>query len=139
MKIAILRETEAGERRVAATPETVRKFSALGAVMAVEAGAGESASIADADYQAAGATIASRDQLLADAEIALAVQGPDPASLIGARPGLLLVGALNPFGRRTRIDEYAAAGIEALAMEFVPRITRAQVMDICPARPICQV
>jgi NAD(P) transhydrogenase subunit alpha len=60
----------------------------------------------------------------------LVVQGPEPTSLDGARPGMLLIGALNPFGRRERVDAYAAAGVEALAMEFLPRITRAQSMDI---------
>ena len=130
MKIAVLKEGEAGERRVAATPETVKKYIALGASLAVEAGAGAGASIADADYQAAGAAIGSRSETLADAGVLLAVQGPDPASIEGALAGALLVGALNPFGRRERIQAYAAAGIEALAMELMPRITRAQTMDI---------
>ncbi|HWT12498.1 MAG TPA: NAD(P) transhydrogenase subunit alpha [Allosphingosinicella sp.] len=130
MKIAVLKETEAGERRVAATPETVRKLIALGASLAVETGAGIGASIADADYVEAGASIGPRVEALRDAEAVLVVQGPDPAGLAGARPGALLVGALNPFGRRAQVDAYAAAGIEALAMEFAPRITRAQSMDI---------
>ena len=130
MKIAVLKEAESGERRVAATPETVKKFAGLGATLAGEAGAGAGANIADADYQAAGATGAGRSDVLADADIVLVVQGPDPATLNGIKPGVLLVGALNPFGRRARVDEYAAAGVEALAMEFAPRITRAQSMDI---------
>jgi len=130
VKIAVLKETEAGERRVAATPETVRKLIALGASLAVETGAGIGASIADADYVEAGASIGPRVEALRDAEAVLVVQGPDPAGLAGARPGALLVGALNPFGRRAQVDAYAAAGIEALAMEFAPRITRAQSMDI---------
>ncbi|MGZ8283689.1 MAG: Re/Si-specific NAD(P)(+) transhydrogenase subunit alpha [Allosphingosinicella sp.] len=130
MKIAVLKEGEAGERRVAATPETVKKFTGLGATMAVETGAGVSASIADADYVAAGALVGPRTEVLRDADILLVVQGPDPASLDGARSGVMLVGALNPFGRRERIDAYAAAGLEAMAMEFAPRITRAQSMDI---------
>ncbi|HEV2866725.1 MAG TPA: NAD(P) transhydrogenase subunit alpha [Allosphingosinicella sp.] len=130
MKIAVLKESEAGERRVAATPETAKKFIALGAEVAVEAGAGTSASIADADYEAAGARIGPRGSVLQDADAVLVVQGPEPGSLGGARPGALLVGALNPFGRRERVDAYASAGVEALAMEFLPRITRAQSMDI---------
>ena len=130
MKIAILREREAGERRVAATPETVRKYAGLGAAVAVEAGAGEAAAIADADYQAAGAEIGPRAAVLDGAEVVLVVQGPDAGGLDGIRAGALLIGALNPFARRDRIDAYAAAGIEALAMEFLPRITRAQSMDI---------
>jgi NAD(P) transhydrogenase subunit alpha len=130
VKIAVLKESEAGERRVAATPETAKKFIALGAEVAVEAGAGTSASIADADYEAAGARIGPRGSVLQDADAVLVVQGPEPGSLGGARPGALLVGALNPFGRRERVDAYASAGVEALAMEFLPRITRAQSMDI---------
>ncbi|HEV2816979.1 MAG TPA: NAD(P) transhydrogenase subunit alpha [Allosphingosinicella sp.] len=130
MKIAILKEGGQGERRVAASAETVRKFIALGASVAVEAGAGEGASIADADYEAAGASLGSRAEALADAGIILVVQGPEPESLAGAKAGALLVGALNPTGRRERIIAYAAAGLEALAMEWMPRITRAQSMDI---------
>ena len=130
MKIAVLRETAPGEKRVAASPETVRKFIALGAQVAVETGAGAQASIGDADYEAAGATLGDRAAALSGAGIVLCVQGPDPASLGGAAPGALLVGGLNPFGERARIDGYAAAGVQALAMEFMPRITRAQSMDI---------
>ncbi|MDV5824751.1 NAD(P) transhydrogenase subunit alpha [Sphingobium naphthae] len=134
MKIVIVREQADGERRVAATPETVRKFGALGADVAIEAGAGLHASIADADYAAAGATVADRAATVANADIILGVQGPAPDSLAGAKPGAWIVAALNPFGAgdngRARIDAYAAAGFEALAMEFMPRITRAQSMDI---------
>ena len=130
MKIAVLKESEAGERRVAATPETVKKYAALGASVAVETGAGAGASIADGDYVEAGASVGPRSEVLKEADALLVVQGPDPASLDGAKPGVLLIGALNPFGRRAQVDSYAAAGIEALAMEFAPRITRAQSMDI---------
>jgi len=130
VKIAVLRETAPGEKRVAASPETVRKFIGLGAQVAVEAGAGIQASVADKDYEAAGATIGDRAAILRDAGILLCVQGPGPASITGAAPGALIVGGLNPFGERARVDAYAAGGYEALAMEFVPRITRAQSMDI---------
>ncbi|HWJ68695.1 MAG TPA: Re/Si-specific NAD(P)(+) transhydrogenase subunit alpha [Sphingobium sp.] len=130
MKIAVLREGAAGERRVAASPETVRKFIALGAQVTVEQGAGAQASVSDADYEAAGATVADRASALAGAGILLCVQGPEPASISSAAPGTLLVGGLNPFGERARVDGYAAAGLQALAMEFMPRITRAQSMDI---------
>ena len=129
MKLAVLKETADAERRVAATPETVKKFVALGAEVAVEAGAGLSASIADADYQAAGAALGARESALAGADAILGVQGPDPAALQGAKPGALVVAMLDPFRRRERVDAYAAAGLEALAMEFMPRITRAQSMD----------
>ena len=130
MKIAVLKETEAGERRVAASAETVKKFIALGATVAVEAGAGAGASIADSDYAAAGASVGSRSDALKDAGIVLAVQGPEPGSLAGMKAGALLVGALDPFGKRERVAAYAQGGLEALAMEWMPRITRAQSMDI---------
>jgi len=130
MKIAIIKELAEGERRVAGTPETVKKFKALGADVAVEAGAGLSAAIADADYAAMGATVADRAATVAGADIILGVQGPDVASIGGAKPGAWIVAGLNPFVERARIDAYAGAGYEALAMEFMPRITRAQSMDI---------
>ena len=130
MKIAVLREHADGERRVAATPETARKFVALGAAVAIEAGAGVAASYADRAYAEAGATVADRAATLAGADIILGVQGPDPAGLAGVAQGAWIVAGLNPFADRARIDAYAAAGYEALAMEFMPRITRAQSMDI---------
>jgi NAD(P) transhydrogenase subunit alpha len=130
VRLAVLKEQAEGERRVAATPETAKKFIALGAQVAVESEAGLSASISDEDYRSAGATISSRAEALQGADAVLGVQGPDPASLQGVKPGALVVAALNPFGARERVDGYAAAGLEALAMEFMPRITRAQSMDI---------
>ncbi len=130
MRIAVLKEQADGEMRVAATPETVRKFIGLGAEIAVESSAGEAASIADADYEAAGAKVEARAKVLQDSNIILAIQGPDPASLAGMAEGAWLAAGLNPFGERERIDAYAKLGIEALAMEFMPRITRAQSMDI---------
>lgn len=130
MRIAVLKEGAANERRVSATPETVKKFIALGAELAVEAGAGAHASISDQSYADAGATIGDRASVLAGADIVLGVQGPDPDSLGGVKPGAWLVAGLNPFGERERVDRYAAMGLEALAMEFIPRITRAQSMDI---------
>jgi NAD(P) transhydrogenase subunit alpha len=129
-KLAVLRETAAGETRVSATPETVKKFIALGATVAVEAGAGAGASIADADYAAAGATVGKAAEVLKGADIVLGVQGPDPKALKGIATGAWIVAGLDPFGQRARVDAYAAAGVEALAMEFMPRITRAQSMDI---------
>src|SRR5947209_16699318 len=129
MKLAVLKEA-AGETRCAAIPETVKKFTALGAQVAVESGAGEGASVSDADFEAAGAKVGSRAEVLKGAGIILCVSGPDPKSLKGAGGGALLVGALDPARRREQIDAYAAAGVEALAMEWMPRITRAQSMDV---------
>jgi NAD(P) transhydrogenase subunit alpha len=130
VKIAVLKETAEGERRVAATPETAKKFIALGAEVAVEAGAGSSASIADADYAAAGAAVSGRAEALSGAVAVLGVQGQDANSLSGAAPGALVVAILDPFRQRERVDGYASAGLEALALEFMPRITRAQSMDV---------
>ena len=132
-RIAVVAERAPGETRVAATPETVKKFIALGAAVAVEPGAGAAASIADADYAAMGAEISAT--AVQGANIVLGVQGPDPAALAGAAPGAWVVASLDPFGQgpnggRAKIEAYAAAGLEALAMEFMPRITRAQSMDI---------
>jgi NAD(P) transhydrogenase subunit alpha len=129
VKIAVLKEA-AGETRVAAIPETVKKFIALGAEVAVEKGAGEGASIADGDYADAGAKVAARKDVLKDAGIILVINGPDPKSIADADKGALLAGALDPLRQRAAIDAYARAGIEALAMEWMPRITRAQSMDI---------
>lgn len=129
MKIAVLKE-DGAETRVAAIPETVKKFTALGASFAVEKGAGANASISDGEYEAAGATIGSRSDILKGAQIILCVQGPEPSSVSGADKGALLVGALDPVKRVEAIGGYAKAGLEALAMEWMPRITRAQSMDI---------
>lgn len=129
-RIAVIRETAAGEQRVAATPETVRKLIALGATVAVEAGAGTGASISDAAYVAAGATLADSATIGRSADIVLSVQGPASGQLQGAAAGARVMGSLDPLASRPRIDEYAAANVEALAMEWIPRITRAQSMDI---------
>ncbi|MCE2841534.1 MAG: NAD(P) transhydrogenase subunit alpha [Novosphingobium sp.] len=128
MRIAVLKERANGETRVSATPETVKKFIALGAAVAVESGAGEAASIADADYAAAGAEVVK--DAAKGADIVLGVQGPDAKALKGANAGAWIVAGLDPFGQRGRVDNYAKGGFEALAMEFMPRITRAQSMDI---------
>ena len=130
MKIAILKETAPGETRCAAIPETVKKFTALGADLAVESGAGDNALISDADFEAAGAKVGSRAEVLKGAGAILCVTGPEPAELAGADRGALLIGGLDPVGRRESVDGYAAAGLEALAMEWMPRISRAQSMDV---------
>ncbi|HSQ94538.1 MAG TPA: NAD(P) transhydrogenase subunit alpha [Croceibacterium sp.] len=130
MRIAVLKERAAGESRVAATPETVKKFSALGAKVAVESGAGEGASISDEAYREAGAEIGSAEAAVKGADIVLGVQAHDPAALKGAAKGAWVAATFDPFGNRARVDAYAKAGLEALAMEFMPRITRAQSMDV---------
>jgi len=128
MKIAVVRETAPHERRVAATPETVRKLRKLGARVAIETGAGLSVHLSDAQYAEAGADIGGRAEVLDGAGLVLAVQGPAPEELPA---GAVLVGALNPYWERPRIAAYAERGIEALAMEFIPRrLSRAQSMDV---------
>ena len=135
MRIAVLQERAAGETRVAATPETVRKFLALGASVAVERGAGELASISDAAFEEAGAELGLAPEVVRGAGIVLGVQAPDPALLDGAAPGAMVSALFDPFapgaGRgRARVAAYAAAGLEALSLELMPRITRAQSMDV---------
>src|SRR5690554_4791753 len=137
MKISIPKERRAHERRVAATPETVKKFVALGIDVAIEAGAGEASRIPDAAYEAAGATIVSDvAQLLGDADVVLKVQRPLLASEEGLnelalmKRGALLIAVLSPYNAPEAIQQYADAGITAMALEFVPRITRAQSMDV---------
>ncbi|KFC67686.1 NAD(P) transhydrogenase subunit alpha [Devosia sp. LC5] len=131
MKIAIVRERFEGENRVAATPETVGKLVGLGASVTVEKGAGLGSRILDADYVAAGATIAAgADAALKGAEIVLTVRRPAAPALAGVAKGALVIGALDPYGNDKDVAALAKAGVTAIAMEFMPRITRAQVMDI---------
>ncbi len=131
MKIAIPAETDRTETRVAATPETVKKFTALGATVAVEAGAGAGSRITDAEYEAAGATIApDAAAALADADIVLKVRRPEAGELPLLKRGALVVATMDPYGREDAVKAMADAGISAFAMEFMPRITRAQVMDV---------
>jgi H+-translocating NAD(P) transhydrogenase subunit alpha len=131
MKIAVLRERLAGENRVAATPETVGKLAGLGAAVAVETGAGSGSRITDEDYATAGASVvADAGSALAGAEIVLTVRRPSALTLAGVAPGALVIGALDPFGNEADVLALAHAGVTAMSMEFMPRITRAQVMDI---------
>jgi NAD(P) transhydrogenase subunit alpha len=131
MKIAIVRERTEGETRVAATPETVMKFIALGASVAIEKGAGTTARFPDADYQAAGAEIAaSAGAALKGADIVLTVRRPEAGLLADIAEGALVVGAMDPYGNEGQISALARTGATVIAMEFMPRITRAQVMDI---------
>jgi NAD(P) transhydrogenase subunit alpha len=130
MKIAVLKETAPGETRCAAIPETVKKFIGLGAEVAVEAGAGASAGISDAEFEAAGAKTGDRKAALSGVDIILCINGPEAADLKSVKAGALLVGALDPLRRKDTVDAYARAGLQALAMEWMPRITRAQSMDI---------
>jgi NAD(P) transhydrogenase subunit alpha len=131
LKIAILKETAAGENRVAASPETVRKLTGLKAAVHIESGAGLKADITDDMFRDAGATIGTdRAALLKGAQVVLCVQGPAEPDLDLMDKGALLVGNLNPYKNAALIKACAAKGIDACAMELVPRITRAQAMDV---------
>ncbi|MFO1103205.1 MAG: Re/Si-specific NAD(P)(+) transhydrogenase subunit alpha [Methylocystis sp.] len=131
MRIAVLAETDQSEPRVAATPETVKKFIGLGADVAVESGAGAAAGISDGDYAAAGATVANdAAAALTGADVALRVRRPSAAELAGAKPNLAVIAIMDPFGAGAQLAELAKAGAIAFAMEFMPRITRAQTMDV---------
>ena len=128
--VAIIKERLGGETRVAATPDSVKKLIALGLSVVVEAGAGEAASIPDAEFEAAGAQIAPDFRAaLAQADIFLKVRAPSTEEVGALKPGAMVVGLLNPFLERPALEVLAAAGASAFAMEFVPRISRAQSMD----------
>jgi NAD(P) transhydrogenase subunit alpha len=128
--IAVTKERRAGETRVAAVPETVKKLVASGFAVTVEAGAGAAASYPDADYKAAGATIAkTAKDALAKADIVFHVRAPAEAEIAALKKGAIVVALLNPYQDKKVVDALAKAGATAIAMEFVPRITRAQVMD----------
>ena len=128
MRIAVARELEPGETRVAATPETVKKMKALGADVAVEPGAGANAGIPDAEFTTAGAAVASG--AVKDADVVLKVRRPAPSELSGYKRGALVIAMMDPYGQDAAVRDMANAGIAAFAMELLPRITRAQTMDV---------
>ena len=128
MRIAVLKEGAPGETRVAATPETVKKIVALGHSVTVQAGAGGAASYPDELYKSAGAEVAA-DGGLGAADLVFKVRRPTSAEAGGIKSGAGFVSLLDPYGDRAVIDELAKAKVDALAMEFIPRISRAQSMD----------
>ncbi len=128
MKLAVPAEIDPSEPRVAATPETVKKIIALGADVAVEPGAGVKSGILDQDYAAAGATVT--PDAVTDADIVLKVRRPAESELRRYRRGALVIAIMDPFGHEAALKAMADAGITAFAMELMPRITRAQVMDV---------
>ncbi len=128
--IAVTRERRDGETRCAVTPETVKKLAALGATVTVEAGSGLGSSIPDADYAEAGATVAKDlKAVLAGADVLLKVRGPTAQETSALKPGAVVVALLDAYREKETVAALAGAGVTAFAMEFVPRITRAQVMD----------
>ena len=137
MKIAIPKERRPHEKRVAASPETVKKFTAMGLDVVVEAGAGLTASVSDEAFKEAGATIAADEQsCLGDADVVLKVQRPftagedGPDELAMMKRGAVLIASLAPYAHKDEVEAYAKAGVDAFAMEWMPRISRAQSMDI---------
>jgi NAD(P) transhydrogenase subunit alpha len=131
MKIAVPKETREHETRVAAVPETVKKFKALGAEVIVQSGAGDSASIPDSAFEAAGATVAKTyAAAVKDADVVLKIQRPTETELKSLKKGQLLLCTMSPYAEKAIMDGCAEKGVDAFAMEFMPRITRAQSMDI---------
>jgi len=128
VRIAVLKESAPGETRVAATPETVKKIIALGHTVSVEAGAGEGAAAPDQHYKDAGAEI-SADGGIAGADLVVKVRRPTDSENANDKPGAGFASLLEPYGDRGVIEALAKAKIDALAMEFIPRISRAQSMD----------
>jgi NAD(P) transhydrogenase subunit alpha len=130
MRIAVLKERRDGETRVAASPETVKKLVGLGHAVAVETGAGISAGVRDEDYAAAGAKVGPAAEVLSGAGIIFKVRAPDAGELATYPKGAGLVALLDPYAAKKEAAAWAAQGVVAVAMEFVPRITRAQSMDV---------
>jgi NAD(P) transhydrogenase subunit alpha len=128
--IAITSEHRAGETRVAATPESVKKLIGLGYAVTVQEGAGLGASYPDADYAAAGASLA-KDAVsaVAAADILFKVRDPSEAEIAALKPGAIFAGLINPYQSKPLLEALAAKGASAFAMEFIPRISRAQAMD----------
>ena len=129
MRIGIPVETLAGETRVAATPETVKKMVAVGHQVAVQQGAGAGASIPDADYEAAGAKLVGAADIYAQSEIVFKVRAPSADELAQCNKGTVLVGLLNPHNAE-QVASYAKQGVAAFSMEKLPRTSRAQAMDV---------
>lgn len=131
LTIAVLKETAQNENRVAANPDSIKKYIANGFKVSVQKGAGEKASFTDQSYKDIGATIkASATETLKSADIILCVQTPDAKTLASAKKGAILIGALDPFKNEAALTDFNKSDITAIAMEFMPRITRAQSMDI---------
>ena len=130
MKIAIAKEKLDAEKRVAASPETVKKLIALGAEVSVVAGAGVAAAMTDEAYRTAGAQVVSEDEVYKNADVVLRVRHPGADEVSKMKKGAVMIGILSPYQEKDLLKAYAAQGVTAMAMEFVPRITRAQNMDV---------
>ena len=127
--IAVTREA-ADEPRVAVSPETVKKLGALGAKVRVESGAGSRSRFSDEAYTAAGAEVVSHEAALSGADILLKVRRPSDAEIKALKPNALVAAMIDPYGDRAALDAMAATGASVFSMEFMPRTTRAQSMDV---------
>jgi NAD(P) transhydrogenase subunit alpha len=131
MRIAVLSESSGLEPRVALSSDTAKRFAALGAEVVVASGAGLRSGILDADYAAVGATIVgSNVEAIAGSDVILAVRRPEAGELAGVKPGALVIAIADPYGHEAELSAIAATGASLFAMELMPRITRAQVMDV---------
>ncbi len=128
MRIAVARESDPAEDRVAATPDTIKKLKSLGAEIAIEPGAGIKSGIPDAEFTAAGATITA--DAVKDADVVLKVRRPNAIELEQYKKGAIVIAIMDPYGNETALKAMADAGVTAFAMELMPRITRAQSMDV---------
>ena len=128
MKIAVAKEIDPSEPRVAASPDTVKKFKALGVEIAVEPGAGIKSGLPDSEFTAAGAVVSA--EALKDADIVIKVRRPEPGELVNYKRGALVIAIMDPYGNEAALKAMADAGVSAFAMELMPRITRAQAMDV---------
>ena len=128
MKIAVAKEIDPAEPRVAASPDTIKKFKALGVDVAVEPGAGIKSGLPDSEFASAGATVSA--DAVKDADIVIKVKRPEASELGQYKRGALVIAIMDPYGNETALKTMADAGVSAFAMELMPRITRAQVMDV---------
>jgi H+-translocating NAD(P) transhydrogenase subunit alpha len=128
VKIAVASEIDPSEPRVAVSPDTIKKLKALGAEVAIEPGAGFKSGLPDSELTAAGATVSA--DALVDADIIIKVKRPEASELSQYKRGALVIAIMDPYGNEAALKTIADAGVAAFAMELMPRITRAQVMDV---------
>ena len=131
MRIAVVKENASVEPRVSASPDTVKRYVSLGGEVVVAKGAGLASGVSDADYEGAGASVvADNAAAVSGADIVLAVRRPEASALSGIKPGALVIAIADPYGNEAALSEIAGTGASLFAMELMPRITRAQVMDV---------
>src|SRR6266700_1347473 len=127
-KIAVAKEIDPSEPRVAISPDTVKKYTAIGVDVAIVPGAGVKSGLPDSEFTAVGASVSA--DALKDADIIIKVKRPEASELASYKRGALVIAIMDPYGNEPALKTMADAGISAFAMELMPRITRAQVMDV---------